>query len=351
MARDPSRTEPATEKRRQKARDEGSFPKSADFDATLLLWGNLFLFTALGSTTLALLGQQMVHFLRRARPGVVSLDDLGVLVLDCAGVLGRILLPFLALNLLVALGVQFAQRGFHVNTKPLTPRLGRLNPVAGFQRLLSLRSAVEFLKSVLKFLLFAWVAWLVVSPRIPLLLSTLRLPLPQGVHVLQETLLLVYRNVMLAMLVLAFGDFLYQRYQFEDSIKMTKQEVKDEAKEAEGSPEIKGHQRSLMMAAARRRMLVEVPKATVVITNPTHVAVALRYDDSTAAPLCVAKGLDFLAQQIKKKARESGVPLVENVALARSLYRAVKVDQPIPRELYQAVAQVLAYVYRLRGAA
>ncbi len=132
---------------------------------------------------------------------------------------------------------------------------------------------------------------------------------------------------------------------------MTKQEVKDEAKDSEGSPEVKQRQKSIMQATARRHMLAEVPKAMVVVTNPTHVAIALRYDEQTAAPICVAKGLDHLALKIRERAREAGVPTLERPELARALYRAVEVDQPIPKDLYQAVAQVLAFVYRLRGAA
>src|ERR1035438_1595432 len=132
---------------------------------------------------------------------------------------------------------------------------------------------------------------------------------------------------------------------------MTKQEVKDEQKDSEGTPEIKQRQKAIMMAAARRRMLAEVPKATVVVTNPTHVAVALRYDEKTAAPVCVAKGLDHLALKIRERARETGVPILERPDLARTLYRTVELEQPIPQDLYQAVAQVLAFVYRLRGAA
>ena len=132
---------------------------------------------------------------------------------------------------------------------------------------------------------------------------------------------------------------------------MTKQEVKDEAKDSDGSPEVKQRQKGIMMASVRRRMLAAVPKATVVVTNPTHVAVALRYDEKTSAPVCVAKGLDHLALKIRERAREAGVPILERPELARALYRSVNLDQPIPNELFQAVAQVLAFVYRLRGAA
>ena len=156
---------------------------------------------------------------------------------------------------------------------------------------------------------------------------------------------------MIIMLVVAGADFLYQRHAYEKSIRMTKQEVRDEARDAEGNPEVKGRQKQMMMAAAMRRITTQVPKASVVITNPTHFAVALKYEAGSTAPICVAKGVDHLALKIRERAKASGVPVVENPPLARSLYRSVDLDHPIPPDLYQAVAQVLAFVYRIRGAA
>jgi flagellar biosynthetic protein FlhB len=351
MAHDPGRTEKATPRRRQKARDEGSVPRSADFDGAILLWGNFFLFLGLGGATLALMTQQVAHFLRMARPGALAEAGLTTLLGDVLMVLGRLLLPFLGVNLVVALAAGFAQRGFSFSTKPLEPKFDRLNPAQGFQRLFSSRALVDLIKSLAKFAIMAWVAYAVLEPRIPALLATLKLPLGQSLDLFQSAVFALYRNVLLAMLVLAVADFAWQRRAFEKSIRMTKQEVKDEGKDSEGNPEIKQKQKSIMMAAARRRMLAEVPKATVVVTNPTHVAVALRYDEKSAAPICVAKGLDYLALKIRETAKEAGVPILERPPLARELYRTVDVQKPIPRDLYQAVAQVLAFVYRLRGAA
>ncbi len=351
MANEPDRTEKATPKRRQKAREEGSVARSPDFDAALLLWGNLFLFLGLGGATFALMGQQVAYFLGRAVPGALAEGNRIPLLRDTMQIMGRLVLPFLALNLIVALAAGFAQRGFSMSTKPLEPKFERLNPAQGFKRLFSSRAAVDLLKSLLKFALLAWIAYAVLASRVPLLLDTLRLPLGQALDLLQDTLFVLYRNVMIAMLLLALADFAWQRHSWEKSIRMTKQEIKDEFKDAEGHPEVKRQQKSIMMAAARRRMLTEIPKATVVVTNPTHVAVALRYDEETLAPVCVAKGLDHLALKIRERAREAGVPTLERPELARALYRSVAMDAPIPRDLYQAVAQVLAFVYRLRGAA
>ena len=351
MANDPSKTEKATPKRREKAREEGSVPKSTDFDGAILLWGNFFLFLGLGGATLSLMAQQVRHFLQRAQPGALAEAGQVTLLGDVMLILGRLLLPFLGLNLLVALAGGFAQRGFSFSTKPLIPKFDRLNPAQGFKKIFAAKALVDLIKSLAKFVLLASVAYLVMAPRIPLLLATLKLPLGQSLSIFQTTVFVLYRDVMLAMLVLALLDFAWQRHSFEEGIKMSKQEVKDEMKDADGNPEIKQRQKALMQAAARRRMLAEVGKATVVVTNPTHVAVALRYDEGTAAPVCVAKGLDHLALKIRERAREAGVPTLERPELARALYRVVELEKPIPRDLYQAVAQVLAFVYRLRGAA
>ncbi|HEY3400849.1 MAG TPA: flagellar biosynthesis protein FlhB [Geothrix sp.] len=351
MAQDPGRTEKATPRRRKKAQDEGSVPKSPDFDSAILLWGNFFLFMGLGGATMALMTQQVAHFLQKAKPG--ALEEAGRITLlgDVMMVLGRMALPFLAVNLVVALATGFAQRGFSFSTKALQPKFDRLNPAQGFKRIFSARAVVDLFKSLAKFALLAWVAYAVLAPRIPILLDTLKLPLGQSLDLFQSAVFALYRNVMLAMLLLAAADFGWQRFSWEKSIRMTKQEVKDEMKDADGSPEVKQRQKSIMMATARRHMLAEVPKATVVVTNPTHVAIALQYDEASAAPVCVAKGLDHLALKIRERAREAGVPTLERPELARALYRTVSVGQPIPKDLYQAVAQVLAFVYRLRGAA
>lgn len=352
MAQDPGRTERATPKRRQKARDEGVVLRIPDLDATVMLWGNLFLFSALWGTTFTLMAQQVSYLLRKTgERGILFEANLQGLAVDLLWITLRVLLPFLGLNLLLALANQFAQHGFKPNFNPLKPKFEKLNPFPGFKRLFSTKSIVELLKSLVKFLIVAWVAYAVLGPRIPTLLETLKFPLERTLQLVQETLFILYRNVMIAMILLALGDFFYQRHEHEKSLRMTKQEVKEEAKDAEGSPEIKGRQKSLMFSSMMRRIRSQVPKASVVITNPTHFAVALRYDEATAAPICVAKGVDFLALKIRERAKASGVPVVENPPLARSLYRSVDLDRPIPPDLYQAVAQVLAFVLRLRGAA
>jgi len=349
---DPSKTEKATPKRRNKARDEGSILKVPDLDSTIMLWGALFMFVALGGGTVALLGRAMAYFLRKTGEiGYISPGNLQSLAVDILYILGRILLPFLAAIWLLAISNQLVQHGFHISFKPLTPKFSKLNPASGFKRIISAKSMVDVLKSLAKFAIIAWMAYSVIGPRMPMILETMHLSMNQAMGYMEETLFILYRNIMLIMLALAGADFLYQRQAFEKSLRMTKQEIKDEARDADGNPEIKGRQRSLLMASAMRRILTQVPKASVVITNPTHFAVALRYDPGSAAPILVAKGLDHLALKIRERATNSGVVIVENPPLARAIYHNVDLDRPIPAELYQAVAQVLAYVFHLKGAA
>ena len=349
---DPSKTEKATPKRREKARKEGSLLRVPDLDSTIMLWGNLFLFVALGGTTFTLMGQAMAFYLRKSgEVGYVTQGNLQALAVDLLSMLLKILVPFLAANFLLALANQFLQHGLHIEVERMTPKFSKINPAAGFKRLFSARAAVDLLKSLAKLVIIAWMAYAVLGPRMPTILTTMRMPLNQSMAYLRETLFLLYRNLMLVMLFVALGDFLYQRQAFEKGLRMSKQEVKDEAKDTEGNPQIKQKQKQMLFASAMRRITSQVPKASVIITNPTHFAVALRYDAKTAAPVCVAKGADHMALKIRELAKKTGVPIVENPPLARALYRHVEVDKPIPTDLYQAVAQVLAFVFRLRSTA
>jgi flagellar biosynthetic protein FlhB len=349
---DPSKTEKATPKRRQKARTEGSILRVQDLDSTIMLWGNLFMFSALGASTVALMARSTAYFLNKTgQAGYINVENLQSLAMDILSVLAKVVLPFLAANWLLALANQLFQHGFAINLKPIQPKFSKLNPISGFKRIISPKSVIDILKSLAKFVIIAWMAYVVVAPRMPVILSTMYLTMGQAMGYMQETLFILYRDIMLLMLLVAGADFLYQRHAFEKGMKMTKQEVKDEARDADGNPEIKQRQKSILMASAMRRILTQVPKASVVITNPTHFAVALRYEPGTAAPVLVAKGVDHLALKIRERAKLTGVVIVENPPLARAIYHNVNLDKPIPPDLYQAVAQVLAYVYHLKGAA
>jgi flagellar biosynthetic protein FlhB len=301
---------------------------------------------------MALVTQQTAYYLKCAGERTALLDgDIGRLGADFLWILLKILIPYLAVNFIFALLIQFVQHGFKPTFKPLQPKFSKLNPINGFKRIFSIKSTVELLKGIIKLIIIHWVAYLVIAPKMPTILQSLWTSLDQGVALFQTTLFQLYRNVLIAMIIVAAIDYLYQKYHFEKTLRMTKQEVKDEHKDAEGNPEIKGKQRSMMMQAAMRRIVTQVPKASVVITNPTHYAVALLYGAETPAPVCVAKGVDHMALKIKERANVTGIPIIENPPLARLLYRTADIDKPIPPDLYHAVAQVLAYVYKLKNGA
>ncbi len=265
----------------------------------------------------------------------------------------RILLmlaPVLAAGMLVAFVTNVVQVKWKLTTKPLQPKFNKLSPISGFKRIFSLNSLVELVKSLLKIGLIGYVVYSYLKKNMPPLYQFYGLSLNQGIMTIGMLVVNLGIRISLFYMVIAFLDLIYQRVKFKNDMKMTKQEVKDEYKNQEGDPQIKSRQRQRMQEASRRRMMQQLPQADVVITNPTHYAVAIKYDqDLYDAPYVVAKGADYLAQKIRETARENHIEIVENKPLARMLYANVDVGSVVPPELYQAVAEVLAFVYHLQG--
>ncbi len=260
-----------------------------------------------------------------------------------------ILLPIFIVGVLVAFFTNLFQVKWKVTTKPLRPKFSKLNPVSGMKKIFSKKKLVDLALAIAKLAIIFGVVWSYIHGfgGLPSLLLYMQTNTGVG-----ETCIIIINlglRISFIYLLLAILDYIYQRWKFHKDMMMTKQEVKDEYKNSEGDPQIKGKIKQKMMEASRRRMMQEVPSADVVITNPTHFAVALKYDTDIAdAPFIVAKGQDFLAQRIKDEAREAGVEIVENKPLARMLYHNVDIGGVVPPELYQAVAEVLAFVYNLR---
>ena len=260
-----------------------------------------------------------------------------------------ILLPIFAVGVLVAFFVNLFQVKWKVSTKPLKPKFSKLNPVSGMKKIFSKKKLMDLALAIGKLAIIFGVVWSYIQGfgGLPSLLLDMQTNTGVG-----ETCIIIINlglRISFVYLLLAIIDYIYQRWKFHKDMMMTKQEVKDEYKNSEGDPQVKGKIKQKMMEASRRRMMQEVPSADVVITNPTHFAVALKYDTDVAdAPYIVAKGQDFLAQKIKDEAREAGVEIVENKPLARMLYHNVDIGGVVPPELYQAVAEVLAFVYNLR---
>jgi len=267
----------------------------------------------------------------------------------CLSHAARAFIPIIGVAMVVGVVVNLLQVGVMFTAEPLAPNWARINPVNGFVRLFSRRAVVEGTKMLLKVLLIGWLAFSAVRADAAMLLRTGEIDPLMVLMLVGQLLYKVAWRVGLAMLVLAVLDYAFQRYEYEKSLRMTKEEVKQELKQTEGDPLVRSRVRARQQAMARRRMMQAVPKADVVVTNPTHYAVALQYDASKmTAPTVVAKGMNLIARRIREIALQHHVPIVENPPLAQSLYRTVEVGQQIPPALYEAVAQVLAYVYRLR---
>ena len=345
------RTERATAKRRMEARKQGQVALSREVPSALILIAVLGVFYFAGSRVLEDLTRLFGEFFGQLHTTRLrTVNDAAALISalfrSCLLLLAPMVLPLLV----AGVAGNILQIGFEIHAEPLAPKLSKLNPLAGLKRIVSMRGLVELVKSLVKVLFIGAIAWSVVSGYLADFPTLVRRDIA-GIWEFTHTA--AYRilfYVCLATVVLAVLDYAYQRWQHEENLKMTKQEIRDERKQTEGDPQIKSRIRSLQRQAAYHRMIAEVPTADVVITNPTHLAIALRFEPAEMnAPQVVAKGADYLAARIRDIAREHGVPLVENQPLAQSLYRLADPGDYIPVELYRAVAEVLAYVYRLKG--
>ncbi len=262
----------------------------------------------------------------------------------------KICLPIFVAAFLTTLVVDLAQVKWTVSGKLLQPKFSKINPINGFSRIFSKEKIVELIKSILKILVIAYMAYNTLKDYSSTLLKLYEFDLGQAVALIGSIVIDLGINISLLFLVIGLADYFYQKLKFRRDMMMTKQELKDEYKQSEGDPQIKSRIRSKMREASQRRMMQRLPEADVVITNPTHFAAAIKYDKNAAeAPILLAKGADFLAEKIKAAARENKIEIVENKPLARMLYYNVEVESEIPPELYQMTAEVLAYVYSLKG--
>ncbi len=349
------KTEPATAKKLADARKEGQVAKSQEINHAI---GLVALFVIL-KICVSFVGERflgMFSLIYNKIPELIDESVGGLSVFMAGQVLGNVLLtilttmaPFLAVGFIVALLGNILQFRWLVTTKPMRPKFSKINPLSGFKRIFSKDSLFELLKSIVKIALILYVAYSSIKDHQNDLFLLYDIPLLQVVLLVGTIVIDTGLKIALIYIFVGIADFVYQKHKFKEDMKMTKQEVKDEFKNTEGNPEIKGRQRSKMREASQRRMMQSLPSADVVITNPTHYAVAIKYDAKQhAAPIVLAKGENFLAQKIKEVARENHIEIVENKPLARMLYANVDVGQEVPPELYQAVAEVLAFVYSLR---
>lgn len=356
MAENPDgqeKTELATPKRLEESRDRGQVAKSVDVTTAGML--------LLGGITLFIFGSPFVNtyqsFMKEmfVMSAKYSLTELSAnFIFDkFISIVAQLILPLISIIFIIALAGEVAQVGFKIATKKFTEGLRFkqiFNPFSGIRRLfLSTNSIFELVKNIIKILILGLVVWSVLNGKDELLISLMERPFTEIGKFMADVAFELFWKVGIIYIAIAVADFYYQKWRFKEDTKMTKKEVKDENRQAEGDPMIKGRIRSIMRNRLRKIMLQKVPKADVVITNPTHYAVALMYKSGEmSAPIVVAKGVDFLASKIKEIAVSNDVPIIENPPLARQLYKLVDIDQEIPETLFKAVAEVLAYIYTLR---
>lgn len=344
---DGDKTEEPTSKRRSDAKKKGQVGRSTELSTAFVLLIGFFTIKMLAQSIYNELNTYMTYIFGHLDQ-TLDVENIVNLFLEASIVFGKTALPIMLAIMLIGLGINFFQVGLNFNTEKLEPKLSNLNPINGVGRMFSKRSLVELVKSLLKIIVIGAFLYMVLKDQI--------LAMPQFIYYDLYTSLGQMINIVLKMafqicgviMVIGVLDYGYQKWQTTQDLKMTKQEVKDEFKQTEGDPQIKGKIRQKQRQMAMARMMKEVPKADVIVTNPTHFAVALEYHKGMTAPKVLAKGQDLVAQKIKAIGRENHVPLVENVPLARALYRTTEIGDFIPQELYQSVAEVLAYVYRLK---
>ncbi|WP_080846434.1 flagellar biosynthesis protein FlhB [Cytobacillus gottheilii] len=343
------KTEKATPKKKQESRKKGQVAKSQDINTALVLLAVfLFLFFA-GSYLINILIYIMRHSFQEYMMLDLTEESIVVIFLDVIKELVIFLGPIMAVAMVGGIIANYAQVGVLFSTEAIQPKLEKLDPIKGFKRIFAVRALVELLKSMLKIGFVGAVAFAVLWLRIDEILYLSQKSIGAAMATIGSLTVQMGLFAVIALLFLAVLDYFYQKYDFEKNIRMSKQDIKDEHKNSEGDPLIKSKIKQKQREMAMRRMMQEVPNADVVITNPTHYAIVLKYDEAKSdAPIVVAKGVDFVAQKIKLIAKEHDIAAVENRPLARALYSQAEIGEAIPEEFFKAVAEILAYVYRIK---
>ncbi|MEW6246979.1 MAG: flagellar biosynthesis protein FlhB [Nitrospirota bacterium] len=349
-----NRTEQATPKRKAEARKKGQVAVSRDVSTAAVLLGGIgilyfLLVPALNKLTW-LTREWLSSTVRQASRNPFTVARFHEIVTQMGPDALLVVLPLVVGVAVVSVGSSLLQTGFLWRPEAVRFELGRLSPLNGLKRMVSLRSAAELIKSLLKVAAIGGVGFLAVYKDLGLLPELVQYDLEGALAIIGWLTFRAAAAITFAMAGVAAADYVYQRFEWERSLRMTKQEVKEEQRDAEGEPMIRARVRSVQREMAKKRMLAAVPSADVVVRNPTHYAVALKYDQAKmAAPIVVAKGAGYVAERIVQAAREHGVAIVENAFVARTLYKLVEVGREIPADLYRAVAEILAFVYRARG--
>lgn len=343
------KTEQATAKRREEAREKGQVAKSREVASVVVLFSCLIYFYFNISGLMQKIMVFMSSTFRSAGQTTITTDNASALLIGFIMKGFFMILPLLVLICIAALAANIIQVGLFFSSSALEPQFSRVDPLKGAKNLLSLKSIVELIKNILKVLIVGSIAYSVVAGEIDNCLSLAEQSIWGVATYMGKTSFKILLSTCWILIMLAILDYLYQRWEYEKSLRMSRQEIKEEFKNSDGDPMIKARIKRLQREMARNRMMAAVPTADVVITNPTHLAVALKYEqEKSIAPYVVAKGAGLIAEKMREVARESQVPIIENKPLAQVLYKVVKIDGMIPENLYRSVAEILAYVYSLR---
>ena len=346
----PEQTERATPKRREEARKRGQVAKSPDLAGAAVFLAGVFVLHSLAPATLANVSATMQAILWRLHEHQdLTMQSVWFLFASAFGSTALLMALLFGAALVASVGANLLQFGFLFSFQTIVPSFNKINPVTGLQRLFSKNTLVNLAKQLLKLGAVLIIIYTSVMANINTLFMLGQMSATQIVGFIGDLIFGIGWKFGFLLVVIGLLDFVYEKWQFEENMKMSKQEVKDEYRQSEGNPEVKGAVKRRQREFARRRMMAAVPRATVVVTNPTHFAVALEWDEvKMDAPLVTAKGADLVAKRIREIAKEHGVPIMENAPLARTLYAKVELDQTIPPNLYAAVAQVIAFVYKLK---
>ena len=342
------RTEEATQQRREDFRKRGQVAQTRELSAVFLLFSSLMVVWLMSSFFF----RQIAELFQQAIGDTMVASVRGGDYLHLAGFattkLALLVLPVLGVMWVIGFASTLVQVGFMYNEEALEWKWERLDPVQGFRRMFSMRALIEGFKACLKLTVILGLSYWLLKDQIETLPRLMSFSISEIIGFLGSLTTRLLMGVGLFMLTLSGLDYMYQRWELEKEMRMTKQEVKEEVKSREGDPMIRARIKRVQREFAQKRMMEEIPKADVIVTNPTHIAVALKYDANMVAPAVIAKGADLIAEKIRELAREHNIPIVENKPLARTMFKTLKIGQAIPKELYTAVAEVLSYVYRLK---
>lgn len=347
---DSEKTEEPSHKKLEDAREKGQVPTSREFNHWIIFVAAAIFLFGLAPGLADDVTTSMRAFLERPHTFSITAESVPLIIGGALSSLGMAMAPTAALFLVAGAAAGILQTGILFSTESIQPKLEKISPIAGVKRMFSLRSLTEFGKGILKLIIVGSIAAAVIMPEMEAIETVSGMGAADLIHRLAEVAGRLLMAVLSIMTLIAAADFLYQRWEHIKKLRMSRQDLKDEYKQTEGDPLIKQRLRQIRMDRARKRMIAEVPKADVIITNPTHFAVALKYDTlHMNAPMVLAKGADKAAFRIREIAKEHGIPIVENPPLARGLYANVGIDEEIDEENYRAVAEVINYVWKLRG--